>query len=298
MVEVVRGRRRTAGWTAVTRGVYVAAPKPALGDRLRAWSLHLPDTAVLTHLTAAELRGWWLPDRVPQPVFAAVGVRQRHPQRAGLHVTRLRQAPAVEEVEGVRVATSAATLLACARDLGVLDLVILADSALRLGHCTIEDLAGHARGQRGAPALRAILPLLDPRSESPWESVMRVLHRAADIEVEPQHEIHDDRGAFVARADLWLVRTRRIHEYDGEVHRTIDTHRDDLDRDRRLLEIAWERCGWTSKEVLRRGASLITSADTALGRRWDPDRLRAWQALVADSLYGSVGRTRVASRWS
>src|SRR5215207_7719670 len=66
---------------------------------------------------------------------------------------------------------------------------------------------------------RVSRPLLEGRSESPWESVMRVLHRTAGIDVEPQKEIYDDGGRFVARADLWLVGTRRIHEYDGELHR-------------------------------------------------------------------------------
>ena len=32
-------------------------------------------------------------------------------------------------------------------------------------------------------------PLLDARSESAWESIMRVLHQAAEISVTPQQEI-------------------------------------------------------------------------------------------------------------
>jgi hypothetical protein len=83
-------------------------------------------------------------------------------------------------------------MLAAARDLGVLDLVLMADSALRLGHCTIDDLVeAAAQCRRGAPMLRRIIGLLDKRSESPWESVMRVLHLAADIPIEPQHEVFD-----------------------------------------------------------------------------------------------------------
>ena len=42
---------------------------------------------------------------------------------------------------------------------------------------------------------------------------MRVLHVAADIPVEPQSEIYDEYGRFVARADLLIKGTRRIHEY-------------------------------------------------------------------------------------
>ena len=41
--------------------------------------------------------------------------------------------------------------------------------------------------------------MLDPRSESPWESIMRVLHRAADIPVLVQQEINDEFGQFLAR---------------------------------------------------------------------------------------------------
>jgi hypothetical protein len=48
--------------------------------------------------------------------------------------------------------------------------------------------------------------LLDGRSESPWESVLRLLHVAADVEVEPQKKIYDEWGNFVARADLWVRR--------------------------------------------------------------------------------------------
>ena len=47
-----------------------------------------------------------------------------------------------------------------------------------------------------------------------------MLHVAAEVEVEPQRKIYDEWGNFVARADLWVVWTRRVHEYDGEAHAT------------------------------------------------------------------------------
>jgi very-short-patch-repair endonuclease len=142
-----------------------------------------------------------------------------------------------------------------------------------------------------------VLPLLDARSESPWESVMRVLHQAADIEVEPQRQLFDASGRFVARADLWLVGTRRIHEYDGGVHRDLAAHRKDLDRDRRLVQAGWQRCGFTAAEVLRGGGRIISAVDTLLGREGDPRRAARWQTLVDDSLFGSIGQARVAARW-
>ncbi len=98
-------------------------------------------------------------------------------------------------VNGLRVTTAAETILAAARDLGVLDLVILGDSALRLRHCTLTDLQITARQRRrGAPLLRRVIPMLDARSESAWESIMRALHQAAEIPVTPQQEIFDERA--------------------------------------------------------------------------------------------------------
>lgn len=298
MDDVVRGRVRRNGWTAITRGVHAVGPEPDVPQRLRAWSLVLPESAVFTHLTAAAMRGWWLPEPVPHPVFAAVDERERHPQRRGLTMLRLNGSGAADEVDGVRLAPPAETLLTCAADLDVLDLVPLADSALHLGHCTMTDLveASHAR-RRGVRMLRTVLPLLDGRSESAWESVLRLLHVTAGVEVEPQHEIWTSSGTFVARADLWLVGTRRIHEYDGADHRTVETHRADLARERGLVDERWERCGYTSREVLRRGGEIIAAADTALHRPWHPGRLAAWRDLVSRSMYGSAGRRRALARW-
>jgi hypothetical protein len=75
---------------------------------------------------------------------------------------------------------------------------------------------------------------------------MRVLHQAAEIPVTPQQEIFDERDRFIARADLRLDGTRRIHEYDGAGHRDPDVHEHDLERDRALLADRWERHGFTS----------------------------------------------------
>jgi hypothetical protein len=298
-VEIVRGRPRRVGYERVAQGLHVRTARPLeRGERLQALTAVLPPAAAFTHLTAAAVRGWWLPRMVPHPVFVTVPLGERYPERAGIRVTRLTSAPAAEVVDGLRLAPAAATLLALARDLGTLDLVLMVDSALRAGDCTLDSLAEAASGRRrGAPALRAVLPLLDPRAESPWESVLRVLHGAAEVEVVPQHEVRDDSGGFVARADLWLVGTRRIHEYDGGVHRDRDQHHRDLDRDRRLVEAGWQRCGYTAAAVVRGGARIIASADAVLGRSWEPHRLHAWQRLVAGSLHDAGTRARLVARW-
>ncbi len=298
-MDAMYGRPRSRRWTRVAHGVYVSGdPTPI--DHLQALSLVLPARAAYTHLTAARLLGWWLPGPVEleHPVFVATRAGDTIPQRRGIRVTRLADWPTARVVAGVRVASAPEILLAAARDLGVLDLVPLGDAALRLEHTTVEDLERVAAGRRaGSVQLRRVIPLLDARSESPWESILRVLHRAADIEVEPQREFFDADGRFVARADLWLVGTRRVHEFDGADHRTRDGHRRDLRRERGLVRIGLERCGYTSPEVLSGGGEIIASADRALGRRGEPARLRRWNALVDDSLWGATGRARVRRRW-
>ena len=53
-------------------------------------------------------------------------------------------------------------------------------SALHLGHLRLVQLVDvAAQRRRGAPRRRAVLPLLDGRSESAWESVLRLLHHGA-----------------------------------------------------------------------------------------------------------------------
>lgn len=298
MGELVRGHRRRRAWSRLGHGLYVPAEHRTYADDLRAWSEVLPPCSAFTHLTAARHRGWWMPNDIEQPLFVAALKRNRCPERRDLLVSQHKNRPPYELVDGVPVTTAGETLLCAARDLGLLDLVLMGDSALRLGHCTATDLAVVCAQQRaGVVRLRQAVALLDDRSESAWESVMRVLHRAAEIDVEPQRRLEDPRGRFLGRADLWLVGTRRIHEYDGEVHRDRDVQRRDLRRDRNLVEGGIERLGFTSFEVLHEGGNIIASADRVLNRGWDSRRLERWNALISDSLYGVRGRARARNRW-
>lgn len=304
-METYIGHIRNRHWQRLTRGLYQPAPIPDppqttadLAAQLRAWQLTLPEEAAFTHLTAAQLSGWWLPHTIPHPHFVAMRNGDSHPRRPGLQVCRHTKPFDHAEVDGLRVTTPAETLLAASRDVGILDLVIMGDSALRLGHCTVDEIERVARRRRrGAPQLRTVVGLLDSRSESPWESVMRVLHGAAEVEVEPQYEVFDELGRQIARGDLWVVGTRRLQEYDGEVHRLQDVHENDLDRERRLLQADWKRYGYTSQPLLHHGAAIIADLDRTLGRPWKARRLQAWQHLVDHSLFGRPGRARAYGHW-
>ncbi|SFB79639.1 hypothetical protein SAMN04487968_101554 [Nocardioides terrae] len=288
---VRRGRSPGAGWSRVARGLHRSGGLGLLGD-LHAWSAVLRPTAAFTHLTAAQVRGWWLPP-LPEdlPVWVTQTMAQNASTRSGLVVIRRRGIPWYDHVGGLRVSTAAETLVTCAIDLGLLDLVVLIDAALHQGDVTIAELEEVARQhRRGAPRLREAMPYVEGRSESAWETLLRVLHVICGIEVEPQKELFTADGSFVARADLWLVGTERFHEYDGDDHLERRRRRKDLKRDGRIGRADLERRGYTSADVLTQGVSILRDADEAIGREHDLARIRPWNDLLRESLFTPSGR--------
>lgn len=283
-------------WTTVARGLHRRTSSD-LTD-LHAWQLALRPTAAFTHLTSAQARGWWLPP-LPEgrPVWVAQIKSQRPSGRTGLVVCRHRAIPDAELLDGVLVTRPAETLVACARDLGVLDLVVLADSALHLGDATLDELWAAAREhRRGAPRLREALQLADGRAESAWEVLLRVLHVVCEVPVESQHDIWTPTGEHVARADLRITGTVSLPEYDGGHHLTRAQQRRDLERARRIVAAGLERRGYTSEHVLHQGVAILRDADLALGRPHDPRRIQAWHALLRESLFSPAGRARFLAR--
>jgi hypothetical protein len=297
--DVVVGQVRRTGWTKVGFGLYRRDGRPdELHADLLAWQQVLPDSGCLTHLTGAVLHGLGLPplpDRLP--VFVSMAKTDSRPKRPELLVMRHTRPIRTTRRDGLVVATVDEVLLTCARDLGLLDLVVLGDSALRVGLTSKPALkVSGARRRWGAARLLNAVGWMDERAESPWESVLRVFHRACGILVVPQHVVLDQRGGFVARGDLWISGSRMLHEYDGAVHRDRRTHADDLARDRRLLAAGWHRRGYTAADLLQRPAQVLREADETLGRRHRADRLDPWLRILEESLFHPAGQERFVRR--
>lgn len=294
-------RRPRAGLVRVGHGLHRASeadePDPLQLDAL-AWQEVLPEHACFAHLTCARFRGWWLPPLPADlPIFVAQHDRHRSSSRSELRVSRHATEPPWTEIDGLRLMESADTLLSCARDLSLLDLLVLLDCVLHHGWATRDDVAVVAsQRRRGAPRLRNALALADERSESPWETLLRILHVVCGIEVEPQHELFDDGGCFVARGDLWLVGTSTFHEYDGGEHLKRPRQRKDLRRVRGISRRDWTRRGYTCEDVLRQGVSILRDADLAVGREHDPSRIRPWHDLLRASLFTPAGTAAFRAR--
>jgi hypothetical protein len=289
---ILTGRLRRRDWVRVTRGAH----RPCDVDDdfvadLHAWTAVLPTGSVFTHLTAARLWGWWLPPLPDDaPVFAATVMGRTASTRPGVVVSRHKAQLAHADLEGLRVAQPAEVLLACARDVGVIDLVVMVTSALRNGDCTLDDLStAAASSRRGSRRLREAISLMEVKCESAWEVVLRLFHVSCEIDVEAQHEVVADDGQFVARGDLWLVGTRTLHEYDGGDHLQTSQQRKDLKRSTRLGHSEWIRRGYTSQDVISQAIVILRDADESLGREHRPERVRAWHRLLRESLFTPAG---------
>ena len=144
--------------------------------------------------------------------------------------------------------------------------------------------------------MRDSLAYVDGRSESWWESVLRMAHHLAEIPIESQVEIVNRIGYFVARTDLHIVGTNRYPEYDGSTHRERLRHGEDLRREKGMARLAYERYGYTSDEIVQTPAMVIEDAEDALGWPHDPRRLKAWLYELDRSSISKAGWIRLQRR--
>ena len=296
---VTRGVLDGPKYEQASYGVHLPRGTNDLATRCRAIQRVLPPAAVWSHYTGAMLRGWsrpWLPSRVP--LFASLPGGGTHLHRGGVYVARTDGAACDPEVrDGLRLASAPAILAQLARDLSLLDLVAVMDSATHLGDVSIDEIENSLRPhQWGAPMLRRAMADVDPRAESWWETPLRLLHSWSGIDVQPQYEIRDDWGDVIVRGDLWIVGSRRLHEYDGAIHDEREIRKRDLARDKTLGRIRWERYGYVALDIVRDPERILRDAEEALGLPHRPQRLKRWRAEAARSTLSASGRRRLVQR--
>ena len=303
--EPIRGHLRCKGVRRVSHGLFLVerdglSPDEEFRRDLRALLAVLPEGARFTHVTGARLRGWALPKLPEQtPVFAAVEEDAARPRRPGLICSRLRRTATGESRRhGLPVDSAEEILLRCARDLGHIDLVILVVSALRADDVEDDAMRRVLQSRRpGVRALRAAWGEARKELESPGEVILYLFHRAIDVPVEPQVTLCDERGVVLGRADLLVIGTNSLHEYDGAVHRDKKQHRTDLRRERGWAVTDYVRRGFTLDDLLNHSPTVMHEIDRALGRPHDHRRHERWRGQVENSLYSEVGRERVMNRW-
>ena len=239
-------------------------------SRLAAVLLTSPPGSVASHATAAALWGLEIPlqDRSDRRVHVTVPMASRSESRRDRQVHRT---PLSDEDVTRRAALPVTTPVRTWRDLaGVLEpAALLAVTDQLLAHwCGRPDLDAHLGGRssgRGSARARAVLPVADPRAESPMESVLRwLLHEARLPTPELQYVVRDRAGVVLGRADLAWPEQRVLVEFDGDVHRERDVFVNDLRRQNRLVAAGWTVLRFTSADVLGRPDDVIAEIRRAL----------------------------------
>ena len=275
-----RGQLRTKRWVAPFNGVRI--DRTTAGDVravYRALTAVSRVPIVISDRSAAAFYEWWLP-RVTVAVIDISVAPGAFIERAGVRCHRRVIDPAdVREVDGIALTSPVRTILDLASQLPLIDLVVVMDSALKKRTCTVEQLRARAydRGVRGITRYRRALELSDGRSESPMETLMRLLIVLSGLPTPtPQVNAFDDFGAFVARMDLRAYGVRAAFEYDGGGHDEPVVHARDVKRWRDLRAAGYEVFPYTAHELFGTPQQIVVDYQRALGLPIDASAVQGW----------------------
>lgn len=273
------------------RSVVMPSPDsghPSLSDTValcQALALRMPPLAFFSHVTAAQLIGVPLPSRLESALPAHVGIAAPHRAMDARDVVghrfTLRPGDLVKW-RGFRMTSPARTWLDLAPLLSLPELVVVGDFLVSRRHplVTLDALAdavSHCAGRRGSVTLRVALPLLRTGSESPRETLMRLIIVFAGLpEPSCNLNIYASDGRFLARADLAYPDFKLMLEYHGDQHRTDKFQwRRDVQRVGDIEDEGWQMLQFTSDDLAHPEA-LIARVERRLrarggtGRRLSP----------------------------
>lgn len=211
---------RNGAWVRVRRGAYVERVIWAAADAnerhlltARAVLLAVADSSVASHDTAAVAHGLpdWGLDLTQVSLTRPMPRTPRHQAGVRHHVAALPAGHAM--VAGLPVTTPTRTALDVARSRGFDAGLVCADAALHAGadSAHLRRVAASMQEWPGASTSTAVAWAADGRTESPGESLTRVLLQSMGLVVEPQVSL----PAAGARVDFRLRGQRVVVEFDG-----------------------------------------------------------------------------------
>jgi very-short-patch-repair endonuclease len=251
----------------LTPHLYTDVAEPQPDEPLRAAAVAL-DGAV-SHTSAALLWGLELAATPGQPTVT-VG---RDRSRARLLDVRVHRADLEEQDvrwrDGVRVTTVLRTVLDLCRSLPLAEAVAAVDSALRRRLLTVAQLraallalpAGRGRGL----VARAIA-LVDPRSGSVLESLVRVLLHVHGVRApRTQVVVRSRTGARIGRVDFAWPDVRLVVEADGfAFHADRRGFRDDRRRGNAMVLAGWRVLRFTWEDVAQHPEHVVACVRVVL----------------------------------
>lgn len=240
---------------------------PAFVAHVRAALLELGPRAVAAGRTAAALRGWGLLHEPRRVVEVALG-HGNDTTAKGVLARQARQLRAedlvpVPGLAALPVTPAVQTVLDCAACLPQVEATVVADSALRAGGVSLDDVqAAVARlpGRQEAAKARAVVAGCDPESGSVLESVQRVRMVLAGVEgFATQVVLH---RTPVLRVDFCFAAARLVVEVDGA--RWHPEPARDQARDNLLAALGWRVLRYTWSDVVHHSATVVAQVQAAL----------------------------------
>lgn len=245
-----RGQARGPRWTAVAHGWYVpaSAPLELVEQRILNQAVRLPPNGAITAWACLRWRGGGFFDGtssgrelLPIPLIVGTGGDLRTREAATLSWEQL--APTERElVHGLPCTTVCRALFDEVRRRGSLRSgVVAADMAMAAGLLTEQEFrnyVGRRSAWTGVPLVRKVLPLIDVRSVSPQESLLRLVW-VLDARLPPplcNQDLCTDSGEFLGRPDLLDPEVGLVGEYDGADHLADDRRRHDRAREERFRD--------------------------------------------------------------
>jgi very-short-patch-repair endonuclease len=230
-------------WRHVFRDVWVHdSIEDDMFVRVAAARLVLGREGFLCGLTAAWVYGVEVQDGRGLLVWVGRPTGSWRRPRAGCLLREITvKAPDLDLINGTFITTPLRTAFDCARWLRLSEAVVVADAFAAAGLISRDDFAAYVRSHRALRGVRqadVVAKLIEPLSESPMESRLRVLLITSGFQSPvAQYVVTDRAGKFIGRADLAFPRQRLIVEYDGSLH--WEQRRDDDRRRDAMRELGW-----------------------------------------------------------
>jgi hypothetical protein len=251
-----RWHLQTSVWRRVGPHTYVAeSVKDTPLMRIAAASRRLPAKAAFSGFMAGWLHGL---DAEPcNPIEITVAAPTTVSTRAGMKVRRRQLDEGdIVDVRGFHATSILRTLGDICPRLSLTEAVVVADMALHAQLTNLEAI----RTVRG---LRRIVEHVEPASESPMETRLRMLVVLGGLpRPAAQVEIRDRWFRFAGRPDLYYPEHRLGLEYDGAGHR--EALIEDNRRQNRLLDAGVRLLRFTAGDIYDRPDAVIRLIRTAL----------------------------------
>lgn len=259
---------RRGDWRRIQRGVYAVATLNLTPEiRAAAVALSAPAGAVVSMDTAARLYGIEVVRSEPHE-HACAADHRRNRRLLLVHRCPLPDSD-VTTVAGIRTTTVRRTLLDLLRWSDRLTAVWACEDAVRKNLITTSDLATIAEKVGSEPfacPIRLRVSLVDPRSESPLETLIRLVLIDGGLPLpELQHVLTDAHGRVLARLDFAYVEWRIAIEADGRaVHDTAPALYRDRQRGNDVELAGWHVLRFTWYDATMRPGYVVQTVAAAL----------------------------------